>query len=431
MSESLLSSLKPIIFLAILFWQILKVWWWVLLPVILFSPLKFLYLWYIQDKWYGAIKKILLEIKIPEEVERPFKAMEQVFSNFWTLYDPPNWKEKWLEGHFLLSFSLEIVSIGGKVHFFLRVPKNLRHMFEDPIYSQFPDVEISEVPDYTKEVPQDIPNKDWQLYGWDFINIRDSAYPLKTYSKFFEERPETVEEKRMSPLAVLLEGMADLKEGEQMWLQIIAKPILGEVPWVEDAKKIVAEIVKRPPKPKPKSIIGETVKTLFTGKPPFEEEEKEAPLIPPEMRLTPGEREIVQAIENKISKHGFETNIRVIYLGKKDVFFKPRVKLPLNFSAGISTGDLNSFKPWKETITKVVPPSLFRNRRIYLKSRRIFHRYCQRVPPLYPFKGGTFVLNSEELATLYHFPSRIAAPAPALERIAAKRSGPPPSIPTE
>jgi len=421
--ESIIPILNP-------FWTILKAWWWVFIPFILFPYFRFFYQWYIESKWDDSIERILLEIRIPKEIERPMKAMEQVFSNFWTLYDPPTWKEKWLEGHTLLSFALEIVSVEGEIHFFLRVPKDLRGMFETAIYSQFPDVEITEVPDYTKFVPQDIPNKNWDSYGWDFILLKESCYPIKTYPKFFEEQEGAKEEKRVSALSVLLEGMADLKKGEQIWVQILAKPITNEVPFVAEGKKIIDKLVKRPPKPKQKSIVMEATDVLITGKPPGVEEKPKEEIIPPEMKLTPGEREVVQAIENKISKLAFETNIRFLYLGKRDVFFKPRTKIPLDFSAGLSVPALNGMKPWK-TITKTVPPFPFGGLNLYLKKRRLFRRYVIRVRPLYPRLGGTFVLNTEELATLYHFPGRMMAPSLKIPRVEAKKAGPPAGIPTE
>jgi hypothetical protein len=425
-------DLKSIIPILNSFWTVLKFWGWIFLPFILFPCLKFFYLWYIQTKWDDTIERISLEFRIPKEIERPMKAMEQVFSNFWTLYDPPTWKEKWLEGHFLLAFSLEIVGIEGDIHFLLRVPKTLRGMFEAAVYSQFPDVEITEVPDYTQFVPQDIPNKDWDLFGWDFVlTKKESCYPIKTYPKFFEEQEGIKEEKRVSALSVLLEGMADLKKGEQMWIQIIAKPITDEVPWVKEGKKIIDKLVKRPPKPKPKSIIREAADVLITGKPPGLEEKPKEEIIPPEMKLTPGEREIVNSIENKISKLAFEMNIRFIYLGGRDVFFKPRAKIPLDFSAGVSVPTLNGMKPWGKTITKVVPPAFFRERNIYLRKRRLFRRYVGRHDPLFPTSGGTFVLNTEELATLYHFPGQMMAPSLKIPRVEAKKAGPPTGLPIE
>jgi len=413
------------------FWITLKNWWWLILPFLLFPTLQFFYLQFIRTKWDSTIDKILLEIKIPKEVERPMKAMEQVFSSFWTLYDPPSFKEKWVQGHFLLNFALEIITIEGDIHFFLRIPKALRGMFESAVYAQFPNVELIEAEDYTKNVPQDIPNKKWDLFGWDFMFLKESCYPIKTYPNFFEEQEGMKEEKRISALSVLLEGMADFKKGEQMWFQIIAKPIVDEVKWVEEGKKIIDKLVKRSPKPKLKSIIQEAFDVIFSGTVPGQTEKPKEEAIPVEMTLTPGEKDTVKAIENKISKLAFETNMRFVYIGEKEVFFKPRVKVALDFTAGINIASLNGFKPWKKTLPKIVPPALARKRIVYLRKKQLFRRFIKRMTPLFPTPGGTFVINIEELATIFHFPGRTMAPTLNLSRIEAKKAGPPENLPIE
>ncbi|GAI05357.1 unnamed protein product, partial [marine sediment metagenome] len=276
----------------------------------------------IQERWDDSIPKIILEIRMPKEVLKPIKAMEQVFAGLHSIHDVFTWREKWIEGQFLPSISLEIVSIGGEVHFYIRAFKMFRNVIESNIYSQYPEAEIFEVEDYTKLVPQDIPNKDWDLWGTSFINTKPDPYPIKTYPKFELER-EIKEEKRIDPLAGLLEGMASLKPGEQLWLQIRATPIREEKPWIKEGLKIKDKLVRRPEKPKSKPMIQEAAEVLITGKPPGVAPPEEKEIIPPEMKLTPGEREIVAAIEEKIGKFGYDCHIRFIYLGKQDVFFKP------------------------------------------------------------------------------------------------------------
>jgi len=49
----------------------------------------------------------------------------------------------------------------------------------------------------------------------------------------------------------------------------------------------------------------------------------------------------------------------------------------------------------------------------------------------FPHVRGTIILNSEELASLYHFPAKITALAPAITPIEAKKGGPPPGLPIE
>lgn len=421
-----------LIAIVVVIWEFMKTWWWVPLPVILFFLLKNLYLWYKQNVFWAKITWINLELKVPKDVERPIKAMEAVVTNFWSLYDPADFKEKWWEGKFLLPFFLEIAGIDGNVHFFLRIPTSMRHNFESAIYSQYPEVEVAEVEDYTKNIPQDIPNQEWDLWGADFAPTKKEhadCYPLRTY-EFFEPTQEVAEEKRIDPLAVLVEGMSRLKKGEQLWLQLRLTPTSGgEHPWQKECKDYLNELLKRPKAPKDKSITESAIDVVAFGMMPYQKEKEEKEMYPPEMRLSPGERDVVQAIEGKLSKAGFISNIRMIYLGKKDVFFKPHLRIILNFSVALSTSNLNGLKPVRTT--KVVPPYPFRERALYMKKKRMIRRYFKRQTTLYPWEGGTNILNAEEIATVFHFPSKVGAPTPSFTRIESKRGGPPPSLPIE
>jgi hypothetical protein len=428
-------------------WGIIKNWWWVFLPFILWRPFTFFWLWWRREKWLFSQKKILLEIKMPKEVLKPLRAMEQVFSSIWgNLYDPPDWWETWFEGKLLQTVQLEMVSLEGKPHFYIRAVDARIPSLKASIYSQYPDAEISVVDDYTKYVPQAIPNKDWEMWGSDYVLIKEDVYPIKTYPKFFEERPEIAkEEKRVDPVATLLEGMGTFGPGEQLWVQIEAKPIANSKKWYErdfvsEGRKIADKLAKRPDKAKQKSILQEAAEELATGKMPGEEPVPQdlrlEAIYPPELRLTPGEKDVVAGVENKIAKHCFICYARFIYLAKRDVYFGAGKAVPFGFFQQFATENLNNFLPWGKTLTKVhrYPVlDLVRRRRLFIKKRRLFFRYVMRFEPLFPRPSGkgSFLLDTEELATLFHFPGRTVAPAPFVPRVEAKKGEAPPELPLE
>ena len=445
-------------------WQILKLWWWLPIPFILWKPFLFLWLWWRNDTWMKKQKFVLLEIKIPEEILKPMRAMETVMLGLrQTIYQPPDdWWEKWIEGLMQLSYSFEIASIGGEPHFFIRIPEPMRDSAESLIYSQYPDAEIYLADDYTKYVPNDIPSKDWDMWGGDYRPLKPNPYPIKTYIDFETER-EAKEEKRIDPLAGLLEAMAKINPGEQLWVQFMAKPITDEdIPWITEGEKIRDELAKREEEKKP-SFIGEAINLLFKGVPPGYEQKREytaettskggerkgkisvgpkspkKEIIPAEMRMTPGERDVITGIEKKISKPGFRISSRFIYLGKKDVFFKPKLRLVFGYFAAYGTENLNYLAPWGKTLTKIhkswfLPLNLIRDRRLYLRKRKLFRKYKGRIYPLFPAPGkwpSSFVLNVEELASMYHFPGRGAAPAPFIKRVETRKGEAPPGLPVE
>jgi hypothetical protein len=420
------------------FWQIFKNWWWVFLPFILWKPFIFLYLWWRNEEWIKKQRMVVLEIKLPKEVLKPIRAMENVMANLHgVVYHPPDWWEKWIDGQIQLSISFEIASIGGEPHFFVRTGAAYRDGVESSIYSQYPEAEITEVDDYTKYVPQNIPNKDWDLWASDYKLLKDDHYPIKTYPKF-ETETEKEEEKRVDPVASLLEAMAKIKPGEQLWIQIIAEPISEEKvkAWIAKGEELRDKIARRPAKLKQKPMIQEAAEVLITGKPAEAEKVEEKEIIPPEMKLTPGEREILKGLEEKISKPAFVCTVRFIYLGKREIWFKPNFRLAFSYFNSYTTLNLNALFPLGKTLTKIhkswfLPLNLIRPRRHYLRCRKIFKNYIKRFPPFFPRKGGTFVLNTEELASLFHFPGEAAAPAPGVPRIEAKKRGRPSELPVE
>lgn len=420
-------------------WQVFKNWWWLILPFASQKPFLFLWRWWRRDIWFKNVyRAVVLEIKIPKEILKPIRAMEEVMASLHgAIYHPPDWWEEWIDGQMQTGINFEIISVGGEIRFFIRIHEGYRESVEAAIYSQYPDVEIAEVDDYAKAVPQDMPNKDWDFWATDYELLKEDSYPILTY-KEFEKEQEPVEEKRVDPIASLLEGLAKISPGEQFWIQISATPITkDEVDWIKQGEALRDKLAKREVKEKVmhKPMALEAAEILITGKTPQAEVKKEEAIIPPEMRLTPGERDIIAGIEKKISKPGFMTSIRFICLGKRDVFVKAKFRIGFTFFASFRTENLNGLKPMGATITKIkksrfLPLNLLIPRRKYLRQRKLFRNYVNRVGPFFPRGGGSFILNTEELATLYHFPSWRVVPVPGVARVEARRK-PPPELPKE
>jgi len=421
-------------------WAIIQTWWWVLLPILLWKPFMFLWLFWGNDRFSkGEGKNMLLEIKMPAEVDRPFKAMEQVYAGLWMLYDPADFYEKWVEGKYDASMSIEIVSIEGNIRFYLRFPEKARNLIESSIYSQYPEVEITEAEDYTKNVPKNIPNKKWDLWGTDYEFIKKDIYPIKTYPKFFEEKPVQHETERVDPLAALLEGLNKVGPGEQIWVQFKIKPItVAEDDYDKRAEAEIGKLVNRPGEAKRPLMIKEATDVVLLGQlPNGSQEEKNDYFLPPEMKLTPGERDIVAGIEHKVSKVMFKGYLRFIILGERDRWNKGNLRNILGYFANFNTQNLNALKPWPKSLTKIHKHEklflnmFFHKTLVFYKKRKLLKRYIQRLRFTFPKKDKEFILNIEELASLFHFVGRSAVPAPSIKRVEAKKSEPPINLPGE
>jgi hypothetical protein len=451
--------------------QFLKSWWWLFFSLISYFFARFFYFWWIN--WEIFYKRnfewILLEIKPPKEVLKPFSAMEAVFSTLWGIWDGPNWKQRWCQGGLVLGyggwFSIEICSFGGEIHFYLRIPSHFKSTAEAAIYAQYPEVEIFEVEDYTQKVSQNIPNEKFDLYSEDFAFVRPDHFPIKTYSMFLE-RPEeekrVMEEKRLDPLNQLLEGLSKLTPKEQLWIQIVCNPIVEDTfPWAEGGKREIEKITKRKTSPPPKSFFkelidflisfpAEMIRTLFSTPLSKPKKEEKLELFAPELRLTPAERETLMAIENKLKKNSFECWIRQVYIYKKGYNFGNYSVLRSYLTFPFSAEHLNRIVFFGATRTKI--HYWFKQRRLYLRKRQRLRDYIERLPSYFPWnlvgepplfirfltlfgyrippgKRSVMVLNTEELATIFHFPVRIYIPT--VPRVEAKRVGPPPTLPRE
>ena len=415
--------------------QILRNWWWLLLPFLLKDFFLERWLWWKNEAWLGEnYHPILLELKIPYDSKKPIRAMETVMANIHAaLYHMPDLWEKYVDGQLQTSMALELVSIEGDIHFYLRMNSGYRDAVEAAFYAQYPSLEIIEVEDYTRKVPLNIPNKDWDLWATDYVTFKKDAYPIKTYTDFETER-EVTDEQKIDPVAVLMEAFSKVGPKEQIWIQFVITPVGADTgsTWISDALEVRDKLAKRPDKvaKKNKSILFEAAEILLTGEAGKTEEKKEAPILPPEMKMTPGERDVVAAIENKASKQGFNTFARFVFLGKRGFFHKGNLRLPFIYFSSYVTNNLNALYPFGKTITKVhyswfLPLNKLRDRRKYLRQRKLFRNYINRLPPLFPHAGGDFILNTEELASLFHFPSWGVSPVPGVSRVSAKTKAPP------
>lgn len=410
------------------FWEtfgfiFIQAWWAILLGLIFLAYYAFYRIQ--QNRFEESIDYIMLAASVPQENEKSPKSMEQVLAGFHGLVSPPNYTEEWILGEVQARISLELVGINGHVRFIIRCANKFRDTIEAHIYAHYPDAEISEVEDYTEFIPDKWPNDQYELFGTDFKLMKPDAYPIKTYMQFAEEFDKGF----IDPISNFIELMGKLNIGEQIWLQLIIRPVKDE--WKEEGEKIVAELIGK------KTDIPEDFfkKTVVKGwhsalgfvesalqVPPIESKEKERYYESLMQFLSPGEQEIVTAIERNISKVGFETKFRFIYVAKKEIYQKGRgIVGTLGGLEVFHTQNLNWFWLDKHTKTKLD----YWKFRIPGRQRKIVRYYKERdMDAGYP----PFVLNIEELATLFHFPY-VSVEAPSVISAAAGKAEPPSNLP--
>lgn len=405
--------------------------WFVIFPPLLYFLFHVLWMLHAQGHYVRGLKWVLLEIIPPRDIEASPLPMESIFNGFAGVMKSSTSVEQFIKGELPVSFSLEIASIEGQVHFYVRTQAGFRNLVEAHFYAQYPGVEVVEAEDYVHLVPKTLPNKDWDLWGTDFVFVKPDLYPIKTY-RFFEE---TVTGKMIDPLAGLIETMGQTGPGQYIWLQFIVTPYTES--WYSTGQGTIDEFLGKVKEEKkgvvwgvlsgifdvfmniPRGMMGGEV--VFAGGGEKGDKKEEQPL---EFRLSPGQKKVLEALENNLGKQMFKTRMRHVYIGRREVFNKQTgVSSFIGAIKQFNDFNLNSFKPGDSS--KTYANYIFTEERLRFRQRRMFRRYITRdTDP----QSTRFLLSSEELATVFHIPD-MAVTAPSLTRVAAKRGGAPSNLP--
>ena len=417
---------------------------WIILPIILFCIFWKRWLLFIRLKYIKGIKWSIFEIKIPKEILKTPKAMEQVFSQMYSIYSfGMKFLTKYWDGEVENWLSFEMVGRAGGIYFYIYFPSKRKNLIRSAIYSQYPDAEISEAEDYLNNFPEILPDETFDIWGAEFVLVKDASYPIRTYP-YFEEAQE---EKRLDPLSAIAEVMSQLKSDEAILIQILISPTgsAADDNWQEKGEEIIEKIAGETKKGKKRGggeDIVEWAKNLIRApaEPPVWGG-AEAKVETPAKRLRSDEQDVIKAIANKVSKLGFRVNIRFVYIDSKESFSPENVAGVLAAFQQFNTQNLNAFKPNSKTKTTVSKSFLmrifpkWRLKKIFIKKRKIYDAYRERrlITKPYDFNIKNLpLLNIEELATVYHYPiTTTISEAPTLKRVGAKTGGPPAELPVE
>ncbi len=400
-----------------------------------------LWVHYVQQSFIAGIDWVLLEVVPPRDVLRSPKAMELFITNALYHWSNKGGLEEYWQGAVWFWFSLEIASIEGQVHFYIRTPTRLRSLIETQMYAQYPQAQVKVAEDYTLAVDEISPKSAWMGWGCEFVLEKHEAYPIKTYVDYGLDK-DPKEEVKVDPISPVIEFFGSISKGEQAWLQIIITPskkeyhthgtMFGHHDWVKEAQNKLEKIL----------LPYSSTREWADQKGRFGTEVR-----------VPGPLDgVVKAISSKISKIGFDTGIRVYYVAKKETWsmnnrrnirliFRQYANPQLNSLSRTNSTQGDAYSGWFPASPKTVMRLADRMLTEY-KERAFFHhplrqQLFNKNRVKWPFSAlflayfhpHTFVLNVEELATLWHFPGQILK-VPTLERIESKEASPPTNLPT-
>lgn len=370
----------------------------------------------------------MLEIKLPREITKSPAAMELFISALWSPGGATTYSD-FLQGRVFPWYSLEIVSIGGSIHFYIWSDSKKRNMIEHQIYAQYPNVEVHVAKDdYALKVHHD-PDK-YIMWGTYFKKKNKAVYPIKTYTDYeLDSNPK--EEHKIDPLTAMLEYLGSLKPGEQVWLQILIRAhkdldgadsrkagSLKKIPfWKEVADKEIEKIRKE---------------TVPQGK-----DQLKFP------NPTKGQQERIAAIERSQSKLAFDTMIRAFYIAEKPAFNSVNIpgligSVRQYWASNLNWLKLGNFTDHSDNLKDIIFlldwnkwfQSFMRKRRDNMEALML-DAYKKRSVFYYPYRNyrcKPYAMTTEELATIFHFPGEVAA-TPTFERIPSKKAGAPANLP--
>jgi len=313
-----------------------------------------------KDREQGSLELVCLQVAVPRDNEIKIDAMEQIINSLYSI-------KKGNKGPFgMLNFlqvqphiSLEIVGRKEDIRFYLVLPGKLRDLVEKQIHGGFPGAEIKIV-----EEPNIFGEEGSVEFAW--LILRTAAFnPIQTYKNLATD-----------PMASLTSALAKMGDGEGAHVQILVHP--ADNKW----------------KGKGRAWIGRTKKAEAN----------------PEKASYKVDPKVMEAVENKVSKNGFLTTIRIVVSSKDKGSAKAHMA---NIRAAFEqyNGDLNGFK----------------SKKIRLKGHFMMDFIYRYQPMLW--WGNWTVLNAEELSTIYHYPNKTVE-TPHIFWLNAKRAPAPQQIPT-
>ncbi len=301
-----------------------------------------------------SLDTVLLQVALPRDNEIKIDAAEQLFASLHSLYKVG--MQSFFNSQPHLSF--EIVGKKEDIRFYIAVPSEYKDMIEKQIYGAYPNADVREVDEYN------IFSETGKV-AFASLHLKNSSYyPIKVYKDLPTD-----------PLSSVTSALAKMGEGEGCAIQIIVSPT--DRTWSHAGRSYISKTKKSESDP-------ERAKYNIDPK-------------------------TYDSIENKCSKVGFKTTIRVVASSNDST----QAKMHLDNIA-------STFKQYTSDLNYFTKP------RWQLLKNFFMIDFIYRYQPIF---GNSTVLSAEELATIFHFPNK-SVETPHIHRLSAKRAPAPAGIAT-
>ena len=362
--------------------------WWLIVPFLLFLGFQ----QYRKRVWVQNQRYVLLRVSVPKENDKAPVAAEQMFAALHGIARDAN--ARFFEGSTQEHIGFEIVSQKNRINFYVYAPENQKSFVEGQIYAQYPKADIKKVHDYV--IPEDYTGR--SVAGTELKLTNKDAYPIKTFLNFED----------VDPLSGVTAVMSDLAEGEEVWIQLLARP--ADDKWRRRSESELNRLQSGSSGPsvgKGIGAVGGFAGELFRAAttPP---QPAGKPAGPPPKPVQVDEA-ISSGIRDKSAKLGYETKVRIVAVSSDSVKARNRLNSAIGAFKQYNTTNLNGFVAAK----------------ISNKADTVVTAYRARA-----FTGKGPILNIEELASLWHLPNT-SVETPTISWTTSSKGEPPENIPLE
>jgi hypothetical protein len=341
-----------------------------------------------KAKQIQSIESILLVLEIPKANDKSELAAEQLFASLHGILRDS--KELKNSGGVQEHLSFEIASVDGRIRFYVWVPKNLQSFVEGQIYSQYPTVQI-----HTADEDYVAHERHHSVIHTAEVTVTGSEFlPIKTFQSF-----------EVDPLAGITGTLAKLEDtGEEVWIQILMRPIADD--WHKSSEQWISKLKNGDPFAFLNGgafsfkWFGTLIEALW--KPP--EEGSGGTAVKKE--LSERDKVRVSEAEKKATKLGYQVKIRLAYLGQSNSNARLRMQAIVGTFKQFNSTNLNGLKITNQSFEK-----------------EALNAYRARL-----FMDEGFILNIEELASVYHLP-HTNVETPNIVWASTKTAEPPAKLP--
>lgn len=276
--------------------------------------------------------------------------------------------------------SFEIVAHEGLVHYYAVVPVSLIDVIQQAVAAAYPSARLEEVSERNIFNPA---GRMSGTIGGELTLKKDFAYPIATY-----------QETKRDATRALLNALSGATREDGIGIQILIRP--AESSWAKVAQGVAEKIRKnKGKKTGPTTVMTGIMEALW--KPPESQDVKGDEQKP----LNSVEQATVDAIDDKTRYPGYETLIRVVASSNTAARSQAMMNNVVSAFSLFDSTQNNGFKfAVSKNIEEFVTAYIFR---------------------FFPQEVSQNVLNTVELATIFHLPNQNSIPNSQVQRQTAKQ----------